>query len=142
MRLSLLFLGSIEERLAAFFQVHLQIEPRSGNLYRDLRSSLTPISHKTSWRLLEVFELLGKAIKRRTRLCALVCSAYARCELRAKRHLCSTNKLYQNHELTFVSPSLFLPSNLTQVNFDHELINQLNNHYNKNRHIEVSAQTN
>lgn len=25
-----------------------------------------------------------------------------------------------------------------QVNYDHELINQLNNHYNKNRHIEVS----
>lgn len=30
------------------------------------------------------------------------------------------------------------PMKTIQVNYDHELINQLNNHYNKNRHIEVS----
>lgn len=51
-------------------------------------------------------------------------------------------QLTQNKPTNFISLSLSLSLiyyiNLSQVNFEHDLINQLNNHYNKNRHIEVS----
>lgn len=57
-------------------------------------------------------------------------------ETRSWRHLCSINPKLARNQTNRTSRT-----SLAQVNFDHDLINQLNNHYNKNRHIEVSSRS-